>query len=158
MIDSLQLTRQLVDIDTTNPPGREAKCGSMIADLLTDYGFDVSIDRFALERVNLIARLTGSDPEKGLLVLTRHIDTVPLGSAPLSYDPFSCEAVAERAKCEFADRQRSGALWILVKLQRPPPEIRIFFPGCSAFSMSKRSVRAALQRQRTSVLPRPHPI
>jgi len=32
------------------------------------------------------------------------------------------------AKCGFAERKFSGWQWRLAKLQRPPPEIRIFFP------------------------------
>src|SRR5688572_11051037 len=38
------------------------------------------------------------------------------------------------AKRGFADRKRSGRVWMLVKLQRPPPEIRIFSPGAAAWS------------------------
>ena len=38
-------------------------------------------------------------------------------------------ASAERQKCGLSDRNRSGAVPVLVKLQRPPPEIRIFAPA-----------------------------
>src|ERR1700757_167970 len=43
-------------------------------------------------------------------------------------------ANADFAKCGFAERKFSGLQSRLVKLQRPPPEIRIFFPARSARS------------------------
>src|SRR5579862_482118 len=45
-------------------------------------------------------------------------------------------ASADFAKCGFAEMKFSGEQWIFVKLQRPPPEIRIFFPARSARSSS----------------------
>ncbi len=39
---------------------------------------------------------------------------------------------ADRAKRGLADRNRSGATVRLVKLQRPPPEMRIFSPAARA--------------------------
>src|SRR5215468_7245036 len=43
-------------------------------------------------------------------------------------------ARADFAKCGFAEKKFSGVQWMFVKLQRPPPEIRIFFPILSARS------------------------
>ena len=37
-------------------------------------------------------------------------------------------ARADLAKCGLAERKFSGRVWTLVKLQRPPPEMRIFLP------------------------------
>ena len=45
-------------------------------------------------------------------------------------------ARAERAKCGLAEKKRSGTVPVLVKLHRPPPEIRILRPGSSAWSSS----------------------
>src|SRR6185312_7535353 len=39
-------------------------------------------------------------------------------------------------KCGFCDRKFFGLAWILVKLQRPPPEMRIFWPAGFAWSMT----------------------
>src|SRR6266851_3288923 len=38
-------------------------------------------------------------------------------------------ASADLAKCGFAEKKFSGRQWRFVKLQRPPPEIRIFLPA-----------------------------
>src|SRR3984893_4737487 len=43
---------------------------------------------------------------------------------------------ADLQKSGLRDRKRSGALWRLVKLQRPPPEIRILAPTRSVCSSS----------------------
>src|SRR5258708_215693 len=43
-------------------------------------------------------------------------------------------ASADFAKWGFSERKFSGRQWMLVKLQRPPPEIRIFLPTRSAWS------------------------
>jgi hypothetical protein len=45
---------------------------------------------------------------------------------------------AESAKRGFCDRNRSGAMPRLVKLHRPPPEIRIFSPGAPACRLDRR--------------------
>ena len=39
--------------------------------------------------------------------------------------------------CGFCDRKFSGAVRLLVKLQRPPPEMRIFLPADSACSTTR---------------------
>src|ERR1035438_4853668 len=46
-------------------------------------------------------------------------------------------ARADLAKCGLAERKFSGAALPLVKLQRPPPEMRIFLPGLSARSRTR---------------------
>src|SRR5437868_6634642 len=43
-------------------------------------------------------------------------------------------ANADFAKCGFAEMKFSELQWMFVKLQRPPPEIRIFLPARSALS------------------------
>ena len=43
---------------------------------------------------------------------------------------------AERQKCGFCDRKFAGLAYTFVKLQRPPPEMRIFSPIVSAWSIS----------------------
>lgn len=89
MMDIIDLTRKLIAFDTTNPPGREAECGEFIASLLGNMGFSVQRYPFDDNRLNLTAALPGRDVDLPPLVLTGHIDTVPLGAAPWSVDPFA---------------------------------------------------------------------
>lgn len=90
MIDSVELTRQLVGIDSVNPPGVEADCARLIAGLLEAAGFTVSCPAYAPGRPCVVASLdgTGSEPP---LVLSGHLDTVPFGRQPWRSDPLGAE-------------------------------------------------------------------
>jgi succinyl-diaminopimelate desuccinylase len=88
VIDPLELTRKLVQIDTTNPPGNEDLAIDILSEILGQAGFELQRHRFASNRSNLIAtRRRGNGPA---LAFTGHVDTVPLGTAPWSDDPFAC--------------------------------------------------------------------
>ncbi|QNA85438.1 M20 family metallopeptidase [Sphingomonas sp. So64.6b] len=91
VISAIELTRALLAFDTCNPPGLEAESGRYLAHLLEMNGFVVETQDFAPHRLNIIARLDGSDADAAPLVLTGHLDTVPLGAAPWSRDPFNGE-------------------------------------------------------------------
>lgn len=88
--DPLVLTRALVAFDTINPPGNERACAEYLGKLLDDAGFSISYHEFDDRRTSLVARIGGSD-DIPPLCFTGHIDTVPLGAAPWSVDPFSGE-------------------------------------------------------------------
>ena len=89
MIDAVELTRDLIAFDTTNPPGKEAVCAAFVATLLEGAGFSVQTYPFDTDRTNLVARWTGEDADAPPLVMTGHLDTVPLGMTPWSVDPFA---------------------------------------------------------------------
>ena len=89
-IDPVELTRTLVAFNTINPPGNERSCAEHLGALLEGGGFSISYHEYADQRSNLIARIGGS-PDKKPLCFTGHVDTVPLGTAPWSVDPFAGE-------------------------------------------------------------------
>ena len=89
-LSALELTSELVRIDTINPPGNERACAEVLGKLLDSAGFSLTYHAFGDGRANLIARRGGS-PEKPGLCFTGHTDTVPLGLAEWSVDPFSGE-------------------------------------------------------------------
>ena len=90
MVDAVELTKQLVRMNTVNPPGDEEACARVIGKLLSDSGFDVSYYPLGDRRASLVARIGGSRSKKPIC-LTGHIDTVPLGAAPWTKDPFAGE-------------------------------------------------------------------
>lgn len=90
-MDSLELTRALLRFDTTNPPGREAECARYIANILENAGFSVDCHAFDNDRLNVVATFRTGNESDAPLVLTGHIDTVPLGAEPWSVDPFQGE-------------------------------------------------------------------
>ena len=93
MIDAVELTQQLVRIDTRNPPGNEAACADFLEALLIDSGFAVARHSFGEAHFSLVAKLGKAGPAT---MFTGHLDTVPLGTAPWTRDPFGGEIVDGR--------------------------------------------------------------
>ena len=88
--DPVELTQTLVAFDTINPPGNERPCAEYLGSLLEGGGFSTSYYEFADTRTSLVARIGGSSATKPLC-FTGHIDVVPLGATPWSFDPFAGE-------------------------------------------------------------------
>lgn len=89
-LDAVSLTKELIRIPSVNPPGDEERCARFTASVLESIGFKVALHEFGDKRFNLVADLRGSgngDP----IGFTGHFDTVPLGGAEWSHDPFSAE-------------------------------------------------------------------
>src|SRR6516165_4655085 len=86
----VELTRELVRINSMNPPGRERECAYFVGRILQESGLLVTYHEFADGRTSLIARLSGTG-SKSPLCFAGHIDTVPLGANPWSKDPFAGE-------------------------------------------------------------------
>src|SRR3954469_4475357 len=91
-IDPIELSRELIAFNTINPPGNELACIAHLEKILSGAGAKTSLQHFAPERANLIARIGGAIG-KPPLCFTGHVDTVPLGNAPWSVDPFAGEIV-----------------------------------------------------------------
>jgi len=89
---ALEITQDIVRMDTRNPPGREIECATYLGNLLTDAGIEVEAHEFAKDRTSLVARLKGSG-EKPPICFAGHIDVVPLGAKPWSVDPFGAEII-----------------------------------------------------------------
>lgn len=88
--EALHHLQQLLKINTTNPPGHERAAIDYIAEQLRQSGIEPIILESAPTRANLIARIKGSGKKRALL-LTSHIDVVPVEEAHWKYPPFSGE-------------------------------------------------------------------
>ena len=87
-IDAVEITRRLIRFDTINPPGNERPALEWLAGLLAPAGFKITWQPLREGRANLLARLPAtSTPTRAPLVLSGHVDTVPLGNAPWSVPP-----------------------------------------------------------------------
>ena len=89
--DPVELLRELIRFDTSNPPGNERACVEYVAGLLRETGIDPLIVGDA-ERPNLVARLAGRG-ESPPLLLYGHVDVVPADPVEWRYDPFSGDLV-----------------------------------------------------------------
>ena len=94
-IDPRKLTRELLAFNTINPPGMERACARHLGAILEAAGYAIEYHEFADARTSLIARIGGRDG-RAPLCFTGHIDTVPLGAARWSHDPFAGESDGDR--------------------------------------------------------------
>lgn len=88
--EAVALLRQLVRLDTSNPPGRERVAIELVATRLASVGFVCETLAADPERPNLIARLPGHAPGP-TLCLTGHVDTVTAHAHQWRHDPWSAE-------------------------------------------------------------------
>ena len=80
--------RDLLRIDTTNPPGHERAAADYLATILSREGFAVRLVEPEPGRVSLFTRLAGRG-ERGPLLLQGHTDVVPADPHEWSHPPFS---------------------------------------------------------------------
>jgi acetylornithine deacetylase/succinyl-diaminopimelate desuccinylase-like protein len=85
---AVELLQGYLRIDTTNPPGNEARAVAFLEEVLRREGIPCQVDAFAPGRANLLATLRGSGA-KPPLVLVHHSDVVPADPARWSVPPFS---------------------------------------------------------------------
>jgi succinyl-diaminopimelate desuccinylase len=109
-MNAVELTRDLVRIDTINPDSPERPCADRVGKLLADAGYAVAVHEFAPGRASIVARRDGKDPA---LCLAGHIDTVPLGAARWTKDPFGGEIDAGRLYGRGSSDMKSGVAAIV---------------------------------------------
>ncbi len=86
--EAVELLRQLIRFDTTNPPGNELPAIEFVADVLSDDGIQTSVLKSAPDRANAVGRLKGTGELPPLLLLS-HVDVVPVEPDEWTYPPFS---------------------------------------------------------------------
>jgi succinyl-diaminopimelate desuccinylase len=86
--DPVAFLQRLVAMETCDPPGREIEIATVVLDELRAWGIEAEIDEFAPGRANVLGRVPGAGA-KPPLVLSAHLDTVPVGAVPWSFPPFS---------------------------------------------------------------------
>jgi succinyl-diaminopimelate desuccinylase len=126
MVKPAELTREMLRLNTVNPPGNEEACARMLGKILEDSGFAIRYHSFGVGRVNLIANIGGS-ADAAPLCFTGHMDVVPLGAAAWSKDPFAGETDAGKLYGRGSSDMKSGvaafvaaAAGMATKLARTP--------------------------------------
>ena len=90
MTDVVELLRDLIRFDTTNPPGNEGECVAYVQRLLDDAGVESRIFARDDARPNLIARLPGAGDAPPLL-LYGHVDVVQTAGQQWTHPPFDAD-------------------------------------------------------------------
>jgi succinyl-diaminopimelate desuccinylase len=121
--DAVQLTRQLLEFDTINPPGNEEACARYLGDLLQAAGFQVDYSSFAASRTSLIARI-GQPGSKAPLGFTGHLDTVPLGAAPWKKHAFGASLEGGKLYGRGSSDMKSGVAAFVVAALRVAEQLK----------------------------------
>jgi acetylornithine deacetylase/succinyl-diaminopimelate desuccinylase-like protein len=93
--ESVQLTSDLIRIDTTNTGDPATVVGErvaaeFVAEKLAEVGYDTTyVQSGAKGRDNVFVRLEGADPSRGALLVHGHLDAVPADPSEWSVHPFS---------------------------------------------------------------------
>lgn len=93
--EAVELTSELIRIDTTNTGEAATTVGERAAAeyvqaKLEEVGYETEyVESGAAGRANVFARLRGSDPSRGALLIHGHLDVVPADPTEWSVHPFS---------------------------------------------------------------------
>ncbi|MEO8091119.1 MAG: M20/M25/M40 family metallo-hydrolase [bacterium] len=82
----VSLARELIRLDTSNPPGNETPAAELLASYLRDAGAECELIGPDPERLNLVARVAGGEGPS--LLLLGHTDVVPAPTEGWSVGPF----------------------------------------------------------------------
>ncbi|MEM2173288.1 MAG: M20/M25/M40 family metallo-hydrolase [Thermoproteota archaeon] len=84
----VKLLSNLIQADTSNPPGNESIAAELLKDWLWERGIRSEIIEYEKGRGNLVSRLKGSGEGSSLLLLS-HLDVVPADPSRWKVPPFS---------------------------------------------------------------------
>ena len=87
---TIELLRNFLRIDTTNPPGNEEKAALFLQDILRREGIPAEVYQAVAGRANVLSRIKGRLDGKPVILLG-HIDVVPAKREEWACDPFAAE-------------------------------------------------------------------
>lgn len=116
MDEVVRLCQQLIQLDTRNPGRTEEKAADLVAERLQTAGCKVDVHEFEPGRRSVVVRIEGDSGTP--LGMTGHLDTVPLGSAPWSVDPFAAEIDGDRLYGRGSSDMKAGVAAMIVAVER----------------------------------------
>ncbi len=87
---AVELLRDFIRIDTTNPPGNEEKAILFLEEVLQKAGLSTEVYSPVPKRANIISRIKGKTKDKPLILLG-HVDVVSVKPEEWDVDPFGGE-------------------------------------------------------------------
>ncbi len=82
--------RELLRLDTRNPPGNEIRVATYLQGVLEREGIECEIVGPSPERSSIVARLRGDGSQRPLLLMS-HTDVVAVEPEKWTHDPFGAE-------------------------------------------------------------------
>jgi acetylornithine deacetylase/succinyl-diaminopimelate desuccinylase-like protein len=89
--DVVELCRDLLRFDTSNPTSNERAAAEWVAEQLTDAGLDPVIHESDPGRASVVARWAGEDSSRDALLIHGHLDVVPAFTEDWALPPFAGE-------------------------------------------------------------------
>ncbi len=89
--ESVSLLRDLIRVDTTNPPGDEYEAAILLQRYFNSFNIESRMVESDPKRVSIISDLKGEDTKLKPLILLSHLDVVPANPKEWSVPPFSGE-------------------------------------------------------------------
>jgi acetylornithine deacetylase/succinyl-diaminopimelate desuccinylase-like protein len=89
--DVVELCRDLIRIDSTNPTSNERGAAEWVAERLTEAGLEPMLLESEPGRASVVARWSGEDSSRDALLVHGHIDVVPADADDWQVDPFAGE-------------------------------------------------------------------
>ncbi len=143
-MDVIELTQKLIRFNTINPPGNEKEIAEFCGKLLKENGFDVRYYTYKENRVNVIAEI-GVTKNSYPIVLSGHLDVVPLGQKEWSVEPFAGKIIDGKLYGRGATDMKGGVAAIIsaaiksTKTSIPKDGVRIILSaseedGCKGIS------------------------
>jgi len=87
----VEICRDLIRIDSSNPTSNERAIAEHVAEQLTDAGLTPEIYESEPGRASVVARWPGEDSSRDALLIHGHLDVVPANADDWQVDPFAAE-------------------------------------------------------------------
>lgn len=121
---AVDLMRQYLRINTSNPPGNEIQTARFLNAIFAKEGIQSEIFEFKPNRANIIARLKGNGTKKPIILLS-HMDVVNADPAAWRVDPFAAQIIDGAIYGRGAlDMKNEGLLHLITMIilarERPP--------------------------------------
>jgi succinyl-diaminopimelate desuccinylase len=113
---AVRLLTECVNLETVNPPGNEKLAAEWLAQQCARIGLAPIVDDLGANRANVMAVLKGSG-EKPALVFNGHLDVVPVGATPWTYDPFGAVSVGGRLYGRGTSDMKGGLVAMLAAVE-----------------------------------------
>jgi len=89
----VDLCRDLLRIDSSNPTSNEREAAEYVAAKLAEVGIEPTLIESEPGRTSVLARIEGADPSRDALLIHGHLDVVPADPSEWSVPPFAGEIV-----------------------------------------------------------------
>ncbi|WAG68001.1 ArgE/DapE family deacylase [Clostridium estertheticum] len=111
----MDFLKDLLRINSSNPPGNEILVAMAIAKQLRESGIESKIQSVGDNRANLVARIKGTGNKKSL-VFCGHMDTVSVGEIPWEHEPFGAEEIDGRIYGRGSSDMKGGLAALIMAM------------------------------------------